>query len=50
MRDRKIINENTYVYVTHISHEGNDVHDKMKFYSAAHIGTYPLIIVSIVRL
>ncbi len=30
MRARAIINDNSYVYATHISHEGNDTHDKME--------------------
>lgn len=33
MRDRKIINENTYVYATHISHEGNDTHRNMELHA-----------------
>ena len=36
MRSRKIINENTYVYATHISHEGNDTHDNMELHSKSH--------------
>jgi phosphoribosyl 1,2-cyclic phosphate phosphodiesterase len=36
MRARKIINDNTYVYATHISHEGNDTHDNMEFQSIVH--------------
>lgn len=33
MRKREIIDENTYVYATHISHEGNDTHDNMEGYA-----------------
>lgn len=30
MREKKIISEDTLVYATHISHEGNDLHEKME--------------------
>lgn len=33
MRERKIIDEKSYVYATHISHEGNDTHDNMEIIS-----------------
>ena len=36
MRDRKIINEKSYVYATHISHEGNDTHHKMQMKARQH--------------
>lgn len=30
MKDEKIIDENSLIYATHISHEGNDIHDVME--------------------
>ncbi|BCK00711.1 MBL fold metallo-hydrolase [Anaerocolumna chitinilytica] len=33
MRERKIIHEKSYIYATHISHEGNDTHDNMEMLS-----------------
>ena len=30
MRKKGIIDENTFVYATHISHEGNNIHDEME--------------------
>ncbi len=33
MKDEKIIDEESLVYATHISHEGNDTHDEMEMYA-----------------
>ena len=30
MKEERIIDENSLVYATHISHEGNDIHDIME--------------------
>ena len=35
MREKDIINERSLVYATHISHEGNDIHEKMEALAAA---------------